>query len=416
MNKILWSGILACLLAGTAHAAADYPSGYTKCVKEGGSCNMSGARSVAFGKSGNFVYATLSGSFTCQASLFPANSISGTRWCSYAKTTSASSSSSVPSSSASSSSSKASSSSSSKAASSTPANGAGAGFWNAQGAIVTHDPTIINENGTWRVFQTGDGIQGKRSTDNGYNWSGVPQIFLSRPSWWKTYVPEHTSLDVWAPDIEHYNGRVWMYYSISSFGKNVSAIGLVSAPSIASGSWRDDGLVLRSTASDNFNAIDPNLTFDKDGNPWLAFGSFWSGLKIVKIDKSTMKPTGSISSIAFRSGGIEAPSVLYRDGYYYLFASIDKCCSGVDSTYKIIYGRSKNITGPYVDRNGVSLLNGGGTVLDSGNNRWVGPGGQDIYRTSQHSVIARHAYDANDNGTPKLLVNDLKFSGGWPTY
>jgi arabinan endo-1,5-alpha-L-arabinosidase len=264
------------------------------------------------------------------------------------------------------------------------------------------------------VFQTGNGIPGKRSLDNGITWSAVPQIFLNRPSWWKTYVPDHTSLDVWAPDIQTYNGRVWIYYAISTFGKNTSVIGLVSATSIAAGSWRDDGMVLRSTTSNDYNAIDPNLTFDKDGNPWLAYGSFWSGLKIVKIDKSSMKPTGSTSSIAKRSAGIEAPSVVYRNGYYYLFASIDKCCAGTSSTYKIVYGRSTSITGPYVDKSGKRMLDGGGTVLDAGNTRWIGPGGQDVYGTS---VIARHAYDAQDNGAPKLLISDLKWdSSGWPTY
>lgn len=120
MRNLLVGGAAALLLAPQAFAATDYPSGYTKCVREGASCSMSGTRSVAFGKSGVFVYATLTGSFTCQASLFPANSISGTRWCSYAKTTSSSSSStsSAASSSASSQSSSVASSSSSAAAAS----------------------------------------------------------------------------------------------------------------------------------------------------------------------------------------------------------------------------------------------------------------------------------------------------------
>lgn len=175
-------------------------------------------------------------------------------------------------------------------------------------------------------------------------------------------------------------------------------------------------MVLRTTSSNNYNAIDPNLVIDAAGDPWLAFGSFWSGLKITKLDKTTMKPTGSITSIADRpsnNGAIEGPSITYRNGYYYLFASIDTCCQGVNSTYKIIYGRSKSITGPYVDKNGVNMLNGGGTILDSGNEQWKGPGGQDIYNGN---VIARHSYDANDNGDPKLLINDLYWTNGWPNY
>jgi arabinan endo-1,5-alpha-L-arabinosidase len=127
-----------------------------------------------------------------------------------------------------------------------------------------------------------------------------------------------------------------------------------------------------------------------------------------------MKPSGMNHSIASRSGGIEAPTIIYRKGYYYLFTSIGKCCDGTNSTYKIVYGRSANIAGPYVDKNGTNMMNGGGTVLDGGNSQWVGPGGQDIGNTN---VIARHAYDAFDNGTPKLLMSTLNWdSSGWPRY
>lgn len=128
-----------------------------------------------------------------------------------------------------------------------------------------------------------------------------------------------------------------------------------------------------------------------------------------------MKPSGSLYAIASRTNNaIEAPSITYRNGYYYLFASIDNCCQGVNSTYKIIYGRSKTITGPYLDKNGTSMTSNGGTILDSGNAIWKGPGGQDIYNGN---TIARHAYDANENGAPKLLINDLYWDAeGWPTY
>ena len=289
-----------------------------------------------------------------------------------------------------------------------------AAFWNLTGDIGVHDPTIIREGSNWYVFSTGRGIQALRSTNGGTQWSRLPQVFSSPLPWWRNYVPGNTSNDVWAPDVQLFNGRVWLYYSISTFGSNTSAIGLASAVSVGGGGWRDDGLVIRTTSSNDYNGIDPNLAIDASGNPWLAFGSFWSGLKITRLDRNTMKPTGSLSSIARRSNGIEGATVTYRSGFYYLFASIDRCCQGVNSTYKIVYGRSTSITGPYVDRNGVSMMNGGGTVLDAGNSRWKGPGGQDVH---ENSVIARHAYDATDGGRPKLLINDLLWdSAGWPLY
>ena len=297
---------------------------------------------------------------------------------------------------------------------------ASAALWNVTGEKMIHDPSIIKEGNSWYVFGTGEaeknGIRVLRS-DNGTNWYATPVIFPTAPSWWKTYVPNHET-NQWAPDIQYYNGRYWLYYSVSKFRSNTSLIGLLSTNSITSGQWRDDGLVIRSTSSDNFNAIDGDLVIDKDGNPWLSYGSFWSGIKLTRLDKNTMKPTGNVYSIATRpnspNNAIEAPSITYKDGYYYLFVSFDSCCQGVNSTYKIAYGRSKNITGPYVDKNGVSMMNGGGTIFDAGNNRWKGPGHQDVYN---NNVIVRHAYDAENNGMPTLLINDLKWdSQGWPSY
>ncbi|WP_428243539.1 family 43 glycosylhydrolase [Gynuella sp.] len=287
--------------------------------------------------------------------------------------------------------------------------------WSLSGNLVTHDPTLAYENGNWWVFQTGPGIYSKHSS-NGTQWTGGNGgVFPNGLSWWRQYVPGHDGQDVWAPDVKSYNGRTWMYYSISTFGSNVSAIGLASTSSISSGRWRDDGLVVSSNRSQNFNAIDPDLVVDADGNPWLAFGSFWSGIQLTRLNPLTMKPYGPQYNIAYRGNeGIEAPSIIYRRGYYYLFVSVGKCCQGTSSTYQIRYGRATDIRGPYLDKNGRDLLSGGGSLLDGGNNRWIGPGGQDILNTD---VIVRHAYDASDDGTPKLLISILNWdSNGWPRY
>lgn len=285
--------------------------------------------------------------------------------------------------------------------------------WQLSGNLVTHDPTMAYENGTWWLFQTGPGIFGKWST-NGVGWNGADPIFPYGLSWWANYVPEQEGVDVWAPEIKFYNGKAWLYYAISTFGSRVSAIGLASTTSISSGNWQDDGLVINTTNSNNYNAIDPDLVVAKDGAPWLTFGSWNTGIKIMRVNPITMKPFGQLYSIATKSGGLEAPTIIYRQGYYYLFASAGVCCAGTDSTYRIIYGRSADIRGPYLDKNGVNMTAGGGSLLDGGNSRWVGPGGQDILNTD---VIVRHAYDADDSGTPKLLISTLNWdSSGWPKY
>lgn len=287
------------------------------------------------------------------------------------------------------------------------------GFWPLTGNLGTHDPTIAEENGVWYEFQTGPGIYRKISRNGGLHWEPLPSVLPSKLSWWRNYVPNQVGADVWAPDVKHFNGRVWMYYSISTFGSKVSAIGLLSASSLADDRWRDDGLVIRTTASSNYNAIDPDLVIDASGNPWLSFGSWNTGIKLTRLN-SSMKPTGTLYSIARRDGGIEAPTILLRNGYYYLFVSTGLCCQGVNSTYQIRYGRATSITGPYEDKNGVSMMSGGGTLLDGGNARWKGPGGQDI---TESGVLARHAYDATDNGNAKLLINTLTWDReGWPSY
>ncbi|KUI99140.1 RICIN domain-containing protein [Vibrio sp. MEBiC08052] len=285
--------------------------------------------------------------------------------------------------------------------------------WPLSGNLGTHDPTIAYENGTWWEFQTGKGIYGKVS-DNGLDWNPRPSVFPNGLRWWYTYVPGLKNDDVWAPDVKHYNGRVWLYYAVSTFGSRVSAIGLASASSLATGDWQDHGMVIHTTAANNYNAIDPDLVIDKDGDPWLTFGSFGSGIKLIRLNPITMKPIGDLSSLASRSGGIEAPSIVYRRGYYYLFVSTGRCCRGVDSTYQIRYGRATDITGPYLDKSGKDMMKGGGTLLDGGSNRWIGPGGQDIANTD---VIVRHAYDATDGGNAKLLISTLNWdSNGWPRY
>lgn len=294
-------------------------------------------------------------------------------------------------------------------------NEASAAFWNLTGNVGAHDPCLIKDGSTWWAMSTGQGIQFKYSS-NGLAWTQGIQRFSSELSWWRTYAPNMSTNDVWAPMCYYYNGRFWLYYSVSSFGSKSSAIGLTSCTSINTGDWRDDGMVISSNSSSAYNAIDPDITADASGNLWMSFGSWNNGINVVQLNTSTMKPTGTTYNIAYKSGGIEGPNIVYNGGYYYLFASYGNCCQGTSSTYKIGYGRSTSITGPYVDKNGVDMKNGGYTLLDEGNSRWIGPGGQSIYKNGSAWVIIRHAYDATDSGNPKMLISDLYFSGGWPTY
>jgi len=292
--------------------------------------------------------------------------------------------------------------------------------------IYVHDPSFIEADGKLYVFSTGyepvnDGtIMIRRSTGQIGMWELIGTVFDQIPQWIRDEVGDIPNL--WAPDISFWRGKYHLYYAGSTFGTNHSVIGLATNvtldPSSPDYEWVDEGLVFRSTPSDNYNAIDPELAIDADGHAWLAFGSFWDGIKMIQLDPNTGKPLagGNIHSLASRGGGpIEAPAIAYHDGYYYLFVSFDFCCRGVDSTYKIMVGRSQQITGPYVDKEGKPLLEGGGSLLLDSHGRFVGPGGEDVYAGGGEYLLVHHYYDAHENGAPKLQIRKLSWDGhGWP--
>jgi len=288
--------------------------------------------------------------------------------------------------------------------------GARAAVWSLSGALGTHDPSIIKEGSTWWLFETSSSGIGVKYSANGHAWTQGVSIFGGGLSWWHQY--NGNTAGTWAADIHDWNGKAICYYSVSTFGSRNSAIGLVTASSIATGNWVDQGPVLTSSSSNNYNAIDPNFVVDTSGQPWLAFGSWSTGIYITKVDKTTLKPTGSWTHLAADSSGIEGAYIVANGGFYYLFVSKGTCCNGGSSTYHISYGRSSSITGPYLDKNGVNMLNAGGTTLDAGGSRFIAPGGQSI----SNGVLARHELD-NQNGYASILfINDLFWSGGWPTY
>jgi hypothetical protein len=293
---------------------------------------------------------------------------------------------------------------------------------------IAHDPTMIKEGRYYYTIITGDiatrtYLPIRRSTDL-VHWELLGTVFTTPPGW---VVRELgiTPGDFWAPDINYFDGEYHLYYAASSFGTNNSVIGLATNTTLDPDSpnyrWVDRGMVLRSTTADDFNAIDPDVVFDRDGVPWLSFGSFWTGIKMRRLDARTGMLSAAdttLYSLASRAGigvgAVEGPSIVYRGGYYYLFASFDFCCRGVNSDYRVMVGRSRNVTGPYVDRVGVDMMVGGGTELLRGYNEFRGPGGGDVYRQRSVDWFVHHYYDAEDQGTPRLSVRRISWAGGWP--
>ncbi|MDX2936774.1 arabinan endo-1,5-alpha-L-arabinosidase [Streptomyces ipomoeae] len=284
------------------------------------------------------------------------------------------------------------------------------------GSTVVHDPTMVRTStGRYLLYATGGGLAYRTSTDR-IAFSAGGDAFSARPSWWSSY----GTTEAWAPDISYQGGKYLMYYAVSTFGSNTSAIGLAGSTTGLPGSWTDYGIVYSSTASSDYNAIDPNLFVDDNGTWWLSFGSWWTGLKMIQINPSTGKQLSSNTtrySLASRPTGtkaVEAPFIVKRGGFYYLFASYDTCCAGTSSTYKVKVGRATSVTGPYYDKNGVALMNNGGTPVLESHGRYIGPGGQSILKDADGDLIVYHYYDGNDNGRPKLGINLLNWSSGWP--
>lgn len=297
----------------------------------------------------------------------------------------------------------------------------------------THDPVIAREGDTYYVFGTGHGqrLVETRSSKDLVHWTAGAPLFTTIPEWAQKAVPGTGGM--WAPDISLVNGRWRLYYSVSTFGSNRSAIGLFTNatldPKAPNYAWRDEGLVVQSLPSDDFNAIDPNFVIDAEGKHWLSLGSFWSGIKLFALDPKTGKQLRSGEkpySIARRpapmgaAAPVEAPFIVPHGGYYYLLVSYDYCCKGANSTYYTAIGRSKAITGPYLGKDGSAMMEGKGTIFLRADlqeqQRFRGPGHAGwLHDKDGKDYVVYHAYDKENRGAPTLRIAQISWGAdGWP--
>ena len=324
-----------------------------------------------------------------------------------------------------------------------------------------HDPVMARQGDTWYVFGTGNGITVWSSKDM-KTWNPEPSVFATPPAW-GTGIAQGFRGSLWAPDIYLHNGRWYIYYSISAFGRNTSAIGVASTPTLDRNApgfgWTDHGMVVQSVPGrDMWNAIDPQVTHDAAGKPWLVFGSFWGGIKLTRLndDLTQLAQPQEWHTVAARerywrlderdagdaanpelnydstfrrnvitsttrnmlNSSIEGAFMFRKGDYYYLFASWDRCCSGVESTYKVVVGRSKEITGPYIDREGQRMDHGGGSMVIADlltSPRWAAGGHNSAYTFDGKDYLVFHAYDKTDNGRSKLVIREIEWdAAAWP--
>ena len=283
-----------------------------------------------------------------------------------------------------------------------------------------HDPsTPIQQGQIWWIFSTGNGISTRYSTDL-KKWTEGAPVFSTFPAWHREVVADQKG-HLWAPDIIRRGDRYLLYYSVSGWGKNVSAIGLATNvtlnPKDPHFAWKDEGIVIRSNHDDPFNAIDPQIFADDDGSLWMVFGSFWKGIHLIELDPKTGLRSSSnpqARQIAW-SESIEAPALLKHKGYYYAFVNWGLCCRGINSTYEIRVGRSRKIGGPYLDANGQEMAKGGGTLFMKTDGDRIGPGHASFIGNGRASRIFFHYYDKSRNGFATLGNLPLEWTNdGWP--
>ena len=283
---------------------------------------------------------------------------------------------------------------------------------------MVHDPVMANEDSTYHIFATGMGIQQMTSKDR-KNWTVLPDpVMTVIPKWTRDSVPGFRH-HVWAPDVIKWHNRWWLAYSCSTFGKNGSAIGLLSSTSLSSSLWEDEGCIVTSREGrDNWNAIDPNFVIDDNDQPWLVWGSFWDGIQPdakAALPVNPNPPKNPTSDFA-GPNAIEAPFILKHDGWYFLFVSWDYCCQGSKSTYQVAVGRSKTVEGPYYDPQGIDMRYGGGKLFLKGDKKaYEAAGHCAAYTIDGQDIFICHGYSIAHKGASILIQCPIQWTAdGWP--
>ncbi|KAI8626027.1 glycoside hydrolase family 43 protein [Xylariaceae sp. FL1651] len=288
-----------------------------------------------------------------------------------------------------------------------------------------HDPAIIRRSdGTYFRFSTGGKIAVHTAPAITGPWTYKGAALPSGSS-----IALAGNQDLWAPDISLVGSTYYLYYAVSTFGVQDSAIGVATSTTMDVGTWTDHGSTgVKSSSGKPYNAIDPNLV-NVDGNYYLTFGSFWKDLYQAQMKASTPLTLASgVSSYQVAYDSVttaEEGAFIFKYGsYYYLFYSKGQCC-GYDTNrppaggeYKIMVCRSSSATGGFVDKSGAACTSSGGTVVLQSHNNVYGPGGQGVYQDPTYGPILYYHYVDTTigyaDGDKRFGWNTIDFSSGWP--
>jgi arabinan endo-1,5-alpha-L-arabinosidase len=289
------------------------------------------------------------------------------------------------------------------------------------GENAMHDPsTVIQADGKFYVYATGNGLP-MFTSDDGWTWhrggSVMQAVPGGRPG---PDVIARGGNNSWAPDIIHVGDKYFLYYAAPGTQPK-AAIGLLVGRTLDPASpdykWEDGGPIVWSDGVEDSNAIDPGVLRDPtNGTLWLTYGSYFGYIRLVELDPKTGKrlhPGVKPIDIAINS---EASVMIFHDGWYYLLVTHGSCCAGGNSSYNIRMGRSRRVTGPFVDNMGIDMLQGGGKLFAGSSGRHIGVGhfglldlGDGVQKFSCH-----YESDLDRGGISVLDIRPLLWRDGWP--
>ena len=273
------------------------------------------------------------------------------------------------------------------------------------GEPYIHDPsTIAVCDGKYYTFGTGGG---GLISDDGWTWRGG----AVRPGGGV------------APDVIHIGDRYYVAYARGGgglAGGHASDVHVMWTrtldPSSPDFGFHDDTIVASSDGIEDCDAIDPAFLLDPtDGRLWLTYGTYFGYIRTVELDPGTGKRVAGNKPVNIAID-MEATAMMYRDGWYYLLGTHGTCCDGANSTYNIRVARSRKVTGPYLDNEGIDALKGGGKLVVAASGRFVGPGhfglldlGDGVQKFSCH-----YEADLDRSGRSVLDIRPLLWKDGWP--
>ena len=272
-----------------------------------------------------------------------------------------------------------------------------------EGRVVIHDPsTVVSCDGKLYTYGTGGS---SLVSDDGWTWrSGIalPRRGL-------------------APDVIHVGDRYYVYVAANIGAQPKAAVNMIWSktldPSSPDYKWEEGGVVASSDGVEDSNAIDPGVFLDPtDGKLWLTYGSYFGYIRLVELDPKTGKRVNGHDKPLDLAINCEASYMMFHDGWYYLLATHGSCCRGADSGYNIRMGRSRKVTGPFLDADGIDMIQGGGKLLLGSGGRLIGPGhfglldfGGGVQKFSMHWEA-----DLDRGGASVLDIRPLLWKDGWP--